>query len=90
MEFPEGGGTYLPNYIFHFNYPDSPNSDTFWIDYITADNLKAVPDEPTREGYEFGGWYAEPECLQEWDGEFVVPEEGETFEFYAKWIAVEQ
>lgn len=82
--------TYLPNYIFHFNYPDSPNSDTFWIDYITADNLKAMPDEPTREGYEFGGWYAEPECLQEWDREFSVPGEGETFEFYAKWIPVEQ
>ena len=52
------------------------------------------------EGYTFGGWYKEPECINEWDfGTDVLPEErteineeGEEevvyqeTKLYAKWL----
>ena len=31
--------------------------------------LLEVPDPPTREGYEFTGWYIDPGCATKWDME---------------------
>ncbi len=31
--------------------------------------LLAVPENPTREGYEFTGWYLDPSCYEAWETE---------------------
>lgn len=56
-----------------------------------------VPPEPTREGYTFGGWYKEPECINKWDFETdtlpeqIFDEEGKEIyqetKLYAKWLS---
>ena len=38
--------------------------------------IEDTPYEPQREGYTFGGWYKEPECINAWDFETdTLPEE---------------
>ena len=54
-----------------------------------------MPPYPQREGYEFGGWFKEPECQNIWDfGKDTLPqqkldEEGKEIyqetRLYAKW-----
>ena len=67
-----------------------------FADDLDGEKITFLPPEPTREGYAFGGWYKESECITAWDFEHdFVPvkeydEEGnylfqETL-LYAKWI----
>lgn len=42
------------------------------------------PDDPTREGYTFAGWYREIELLNEWDFDNDVVEGN--MSLYAKWV----
>ncbi len=97
----EENGCCLPNVFYDYNYADSPNGGIYWIDnaeYGAA--VDYVPPYPQREGYEFGGWFKEPECINKWDFETdVLPEErteinedGEEevvyqeTKLYAKWV----
>ena len=59
--------------------------------------IEGTPYEPQREGYTFGGWYKEPECVNKWDfetdklPEATYDEEGYITDFvetklYAAWI----
>ncbi|MDE6411977.1 MAG: InlB B-repeat-containing protein [Clostridia bacterium] len=45
-----------------------------------------LPHDPVREGYNFGGWFKDEECLKEWNFEEDIVEEDITL--YAKWIEV--
>ncbi len=54
----------IANINFYIN--DSTNS-LYWIDYETSENLIFEPPLPYRDGYEFAGWYKEPECINAWD-----------------------
>ena len=45
--------------------------------------LLSQPEEPTREGYEFTGWYIDYACSDEWDYEEDIIE-GD-FTLYAGW-----
>ena len=45
--------------------------------------LLEVPEEPTREGYEFTGWYVDPACDDEWDQDEDIIETD--FTLYAGW-----
>lgn len=60
-----------------------------------------IPPEPQREGYTFGEWYKEEECINEWDFEVDITKEeirpSSFYEFreeypgtylYAKWNEV--
>ena len=47
-------------------------------EYITD-----IPADPTKEGYDFAGWYGDSEFKNKWDS-FNVPIEG-NFPVYAKW-----
>ena len=43
----------------------------YWIDRSSDKTAKLIieepePPEPTKEGYEFAGWYKEPECINQW------------------------
>ena len=57
--------------------------------------ISFIPLDPAREGYTFGGWYKEPECLNAWNFETEIvsakqyAENGycyfEETKLYAKW-----
>ena len=63
---------------------------------IYGEKIEFVPENPTREGYTFGGWYKEESCENKWDfNNDRLPEikkgaQGETLyqetKLYAKWI----
>ena len=65
------------NVNYYYNYQNAPFDGLYWIDdygdiYIVPDGcageiIKYPPENPTREGYEFMGWYKEPECINKWD-----------------------
>jgi len=76
-----------PNIYYHFNYEDSPNGGYYWIDNIAGENLYVNPETPMREGYEFAGWYLEPECENEWDDTF--PSIEEELLLYADWKSID-
>ena len=53
----------LANIEFMYNYENAPNQGHYWIDDLeTGETLMYLPPNPTREGYTFGGWYADSEC----------------------------
>ena len=37
--------------------------------------IEFIPPEPQREGYTFGGWYKEKECINEWNFEVDITKE---------------
>ena len=49
---------------------------------IREGRLLARPEDPSKEGYDFKGWYQDEECTVEYD--FSVPVSGD-FTLYAKW-----
>lgn len=83
------------NVTFRFNYEGSTNEGVWWIDDLDNEKIEVIPPSPEREGYEFGGWYKEPGCINAWnfetdivpakeyteDGEYVYKETC----LYAKW-----
>lgn len=46
------------------------------------------PDDPSRDGYQFDGWYADLDLTDEWDFEADSVEKNMTL--YAKWVEEEQ
>ena len=86
------------NTSYMFNYEDSPNNDYFFINNFESESLiENTPYDPIREGYTFGGWYKEPECIHKWNfatdklPEAEYDENGYVVDFvetklYAKWI----
>lgn len=77
-----------PNYVFNFNYEGAPNEGIYWIDLIEDEKTVFVlPTNPTREGYTFGGWYMEEDCITEWDSKMTPT--AKVKNMYAKWIPAE-
>ena len=89
------------NVSYFYNYDIEKNYGYYWIDDGDyGGKIEFIPPEPEREGYTFGGWYKEPECINKWDFETdVLPEErteineeGEEevvyqeTKLYAKWL----
>lgn len=89
------------NVSYFYNYDIEENYGYYWIDdWDYGSKIEFIPPEPERKGYTFGGWYKEPECINEWDFEMdVLPEEctgineeGEEevvyqeTKLYAKWV----
>ena len=55
------------------------------IQWSNEDKLDE-PTPPTAEGYNFRGWYKEPECTNQWDfANFIIPGD---MTLYAKWEPV--
>ena len=89
------------NISYWYNYDSAENGGYYWVDDCDYGGIiEFIPPDPEREGYVFGGWYKEPECINEWDFETdTLPEEiteinengeeevvyQETI-LYAKWI----
>ena len=93
---------YRANTAFMFNYENgaggmqSPNEGYYFINEFEEGGLiEPPPYDPTQEGYEFAGWYKEPECINIWNfdrdtlPEAKYNEEGEVLyqetRLYAKW-----
>ena len=80
------------NVIYYYNYD---NKATFFVDDCDGTVVNVLPPNPYRKGYEFLGWYKEPECINKWDFENdIVPskeydEKGQyilkEIKLYAKW-----
>lgn len=89
----------IANVSYIYNYDNSPNEGYYWVDNYTNDLIKFIPPIPIREGYEFQGWYKEPECLNAWDfekdilGDDILIGSEQILEYtgtylYAKWRAL--
>ena len=86
------------NVSYDYNYEHAPNDGYYWIDnYNYGERIEYIPEAPVREGYTFGGWYKEAECINSWDfATDVLPEaqydeDGQEIyqetRLFAKWIA---
>lgn len=75
----------LSNIEYYFNYEESVNNGVYSGDHL-GDGEKLIKPQydPNREGYEFAGWYTEPECINAWDFNTQFTGE-ETIRLYAKW-----
>lgn len=66
---------------FDANYKGADAIDEQWVEWGTAIDSGAVPT-PTREGYNFAGWYADPECTVAYDFSAAMAHGAVA---YAKW-----
>ena len=64
------------NITYYYNYIAN-DSVWYWIDDVDyGEKIEYIPEDPSREEYEFGGWYKEAECINKWDFETdTLPEE---------------
>lgn len=81
---------YAPaNIVFMNNSSDEVNGGYYRLDNVETGETLPEPPAPEREGYTFGGWYTEPECVTAWDfGDSPHIEEDAEFRLYAKWRAM--
>ena len=98
-EWKDGTGRYqIANTSYMFNYEGAPNDGYFFInDFERGGLIEDTPYEPQRDGYTFGGWYKEADCINKWDfvtdrlPEATYDEVGYVTDFvetklYAAWI----
>lgn len=81
-----GSNMCVANVVFLDNYSIVVNDSYYSMDNVKTGEKIVVPPIPARNGYEFTGWYTEPECINAWNFE-VVPtiEENAEFRLYAGW-----
>lgn len=71
------------------------DGETYWLDDYDEPSLITAPENPVKEGYEFAGWFKEPELENEWNFETDMVT-GKTYDddgeeninltrLYAKW-----
>lgn len=58
---------FISNISYFYNYENSPNKGCYWVDSYDESVVTFIPPDPEREGYSFGGWFKEQECINEWD-----------------------
>ena len=82
----------VANTAYMFNYDGEPNGGYFFINnFDWGKKIDPAPYMPMRNGYEFKGWYKEPECINLWNFESdILPQESEIGEnpetkLYAGW-----
>lgn len=88
----------LANVSYMYNYEGAENEGYYWVDNYNQSLIEFIPPEPQREGYTFGGWYKEEECINEWNFDVDITKEeiypSSFYEFreeypgtylYAKW-----
>ncbi len=77
---------YAPNsYSVNFDLNDGSGNLFHVTENIPYNNpVSALDSEPTREGYEFGGWYKQKEGLTPWN--FNTDRVSAETTLYAKWI----
>ena len=76
----------LPTYVrvwFDDQVEETPNSSAT----VVAGQKVSAPVDPTRDGYSFGGWFADAACTQPFDFEVPVTK---SVTVYAKWTKNEE
>ena len=87
----------IANTAYMFNYEGAPNDGYYFInDFGYGGLIEDTPYKPLRNGYKFGGWYKEPECINEWnfDSDTLLAAEYDDegnpllndIKLYARWI----
>ena len=75
------------NIEYKYNYDTGTAQENYRIDLI-KDKTETPYEfaDPYREGYTFGGWYLEPECINEWyrSIDSLLDEESGDIEFYTE------
>ena len=77
------------NIAFMFNYEGCPNNGYYSIDYLEKTGKVHEPLTPIRDGYVFGGWFADEQCTIMWNfdkTEVIIGESYQETKVYAKWI----
>ncbi len=67
---------------------DSQGGSDIALQTVQYKEKAMAPANPTKEGYDFGGWYKEAECANAWDFETDTVAADTTL--YAKWTKVEE
>ncbi len=84
------GSLLKANISYYLNYDEN---NYYYIDYYeNGEKISYIPPIPQREGYTFGGWFKESDCINQWifDTDTVqISEETQEIQLYAQWI-VEQ
>lgn len=84
-----GGSLLTANVSYHLNY--DVNS-YYYIDYYeNGEKILYIPPIPQRNGYTFGGWFKEADCINQWDFDndtIFANDEIEEITLYAKWTAI--
>ena len=75
VELPE-----LAKYSVHFATGEGSAIDSI---EVAENGTIEKPADPTRDGYEFGGWYKDAECTTPWN--FTADKVTEETTLYAKW-----
>ena len=74
--------------MLFLNYEEN---NYYYIDYYeNGEKVMYIPPEPQRDGYSFGGWFKESDCINQWDFDtdiLQLNEEAQEVKLYAKWIA---
>lgn len=82
------GSLLKANLSYRLNYGEN---HYYYIDYYeNGEKILYIPPEPQRDGYSFGGWFKEFDCINEWDFATDIlqfTEEVQDMKLYAKWIA---
>ena len=85
-EFPKEYEFSAANVVFIGNYSTGDNYGYCGLDNVEEGEKIHKPFAPERSGYEFTGWYTEPECENLWDFDTVpVIEDDSEFRLYASW-----
>ena len=72
LPYKQINGAWPANVSYYYNYENAPFDGYYWLDDYgdyEAEIIKYPPQNPVREGYEFAGWYKEPECVNKWNFE---------------------
>ena len=82
------GSLLKANVSYYLNYAEN---NYYYIDYYeNGEKILFVPPEPQRDGYSFGGWFKEADCINQWNFDFdtlQITDEEQEVKLYAKWIA---
>ena len=77
------------NVSYHLNYDEN---NYYYIDYYeNGEKISYIPPIPQRDGYTFGGWFKEPDCIDQWDFEedtILLTEEQTVVNLYGKWTTL--
>jgi len=76
----------IANNGYTVTFDSKGGTDVASQDCMYAD-LVAEPEPPTREGYEFSGWYFDENCQYLWD--FETQQVGGDMTLYAGWVKCE-
>ena len=84
------GSLLKANISYHLNYDED---NYYYIDYYeNGEKILYIPPIPQRDGYTFGGWFKEAECINQWNFDtdtLQLSEKTEEIKLYAQWL-VEQ